>query len=63
MIANKNNNGIVCFGDPEQADTWMRAYDAYERCRLGDNLSGPDIRYKLWADKMGKEGEEEEEPM
>jgi len=28
MIANKNNNGIICFGDPEAANTWLLAYDA-----------------------------------
>jgi len=38
----------------------LKAWDAYERCRLGDNLQGSDIRYKLWKDKMSNEDDKEE---
>lgn len=68
-VANKNNNGVICLGDPDQADEWLKAWDTYERCRLGDNLTGMDIRYKLWKDKMSndeggdEDKEEEKAPM
>jgi len=58
-VANKNSNGVICFGDPDQSNEWLKAWDAYERCRMGDNLQGVDVRYKLWKDKMSNEDGED----